>query len=182
MINPEKVEDVTDDSYSSFSVLESYPVDLMKYLSDELSLPEEFDPMTISKLEDSIYDAAESEVLANFDSYIPQDRWEEFIGLEDDIKELYSSGDLEEIDPELYEDIKNEVDEKYADYENNSGVERSFDVFVDDQEKKIKLNAVITVDPEFNQNTEKKTKVLNFDQVDEAIDFMKEMALWLQGK
>ena len=32
------------------------------------------------------------------------------------------------------------------------------------------------------RDEEKKKKVFTFDQVEEAIDFMKQMSLWLQGK
>ena len=130
----------------------------MKYLNGDLDLPKEFDPSTVSNLDDAIYDSAREYVLGDFDSYIPRKRWEEFIGIEDDLRDLYKSGDLKDIDPELYEDLKNYVDEKYADFQSESGVDRSFEVFVDDQEKKIEMNAVVNVDPNYSNTIAKKEK------------------------
>ena len=115
------------------------------------------------------------------EDYLSREKLDEFSGIQDELVELYRSGELEDIDEDLYSEIKYQIDEKYGEYQDGTGVMRSFELFVDREAEKIQLIAKIDIDPEYENIKEKKDVELNFSEVDKAKEIIQNMANWLNG-
>jgi hypothetical protein len=181
LANPLESYDADKESYLSYDISENVYIDMMEYMNGNFELPPDFEKSVIFDVDDRMYESAESAVMNDIEDYIPKERFAEFAGIQDDLVELYKSGDLEDIDEDLYSEIKQAVDDKYGGYQDNTGVMRGFELFVDSEEEKIQLIAKIDIDPEYENIKEKKDVELSFSEVDKAKEIIQNMANWLNG-
>ena len=127
------------------------------------------------------YKQAEQEVFSNIEEYLPAERSKEFTGIEDEIGEMFISGDLRDIDPNLYEEISYEIQEIANRYSEESGVHRGFEGFIDNDKKTISFTAEVSVDPEYQDMEKKKEVEITFDEADQIPAIIQQMDEWLQG-
>jgi hypothetical protein len=156
-------------------------IDMMEYMNGNFELPPDFEKSVIFDVDDRMYESAKSAVMNDIEDYIPKERFAEFDGIQDDLVELYKSGDLEDIDEDLHSEIKQAVDDKYGEFQDDTGVMRSFELFVDSEAEKLQLIAKIHIDPEYDNIEEKKDVELNFSEVDKSKEIIQNMANWLNG-
>jgi len=179
--NPEEeFESSPYNEYSDVLVSEKFNIPFRDYLDGTLSLPKEFETNVIEELYIIFYKVAEQDVFSDIENYIP--RSNEFIGIEDELGAMFISGDLKDIDPELYAEISNIVEEEADNYSLESGVGRSFNAFIDNDKKRIEFVASVSVDPLYKDIERKKEINLTFDQADKIPEVIQQMDDWLQGK
>jgi hypothetical protein len=181
LANPQEIEDIDKESYLSYYMGENNYIDMMEYMNGNFELPPDFEKSVIFDIDDRIYETSEVTVMNDIEDYLSREILDEFSGIQDELVELYKSGELEDIDEDLYSEIKYQIDEKYGEYLDDTGVMRSFELFVDSVEEKIRLIAKINLDPEYDNIEEKKDVELNFSDVDKAKEIIQNMANWLNG-
>lgn len=181
LANPHEIEDIDKESYLSYFMGENYYIDMMEYMNGNFELPPDFEKTVIFDIDDRMYETSEDAVMNDIEDYIPKERSAEFAAIQDELVELYKSGELEDIDEDLYYEIKQAVDDKYGEYQDTTGVMRSFELFIDREEEKIQLIAKIDIDPEYDNIEEKKDVELSFSEVDKAKEIIQNMANWLNG-
>ena len=180
--NPE--EDFDPDSssrYSDVRIFERIHIPFSEYLNGTLTLPEEFETNVVEEMYIVFYKQAEQEVFSNIEEYLPAERSKEFTGIEDEIGEMFISGDLRDIDPNLYEEISYEIQEIANRYSEDSGVHRAFEGFIDNDKKTISFTAEVSVDPEYQDLEKKKEVEITFDEADQIPAIIQQMDEWLQG-
>ena len=180
--NPE--EDFDPDSssrYSDVRIFERIHIPFSEYLNGTLTLPEEFETNVVEEMYIVFYKQAEQEVFSNIEEYLPAERSKEFTGIEDEIGEMFISGDLRDIDPNLYEEISYEIQEIANRYSEESGVHRGFEGFIDNDKKTISFTAEVSVDPEYQDLEKKKEVEITFDEADQIPAIIQQMDEWLQG-
>ena len=180
--NPE--EDFDPDSssrYSDVRIFERIHIPFSEYLNGTLTLPEEFETNVVEEMYIVFYKQAEQEVFSNIEEYLPAERSKEFTGIEDEIGEMFISGDLRDIDPNLYEEISYEIQEIANRYSEESGVHRGFEGFIDNDKKTISFTAEVSVDPEYQDMEKKKEVEITFDEADQIPAIIQQMDEWLQG-
>jgi len=146
-------------------------------------LPAEFDKDVLNNLEDKIYEAAAYEVIYNASEYGLADKTAEFVGIEDELYEMFMSNELEDYDSDLYYDISDRVAEKYSDYKAETGVDIKFHFHIDQDTKKVQLLARVTVDPGYEEISEEKRITLDFENIMQtAPRAIEELSDWMIGK
>ena len=180
--NPE--EDFDPDSssrYSDVRISEKSNIPFSEYLNGTLTLPKDFETNVVEEMYIIFYKAAEQEVFSNIEDYLPEERSKEFTGIEDEIGDMFISGDLRDMDPNLYEEISNEIQEIANRYSEESGVHRGFEGFIDNDKKTISFTAEVSVDPEYKDVEKKKEVEITFDEADQIPAIIQQMDEWLQG-
>lgn len=170
----------------SYTVYEDYYIDLMKYLSNERVLPRDFQKNEEQYVEERIWGAAEDEVLGNLDEYLSAEKSMEIKGVHYEIAKLYQDGELEDIDPELYEELHQNILEKSGDYMDDTGVMLYFEIILVPEEELVTLIAKVELDPEYDGIEHKKSIEIKIEsdldefakKVDQAT---KELVSWMQG-
>ena len=181
--NPEEdFESSLYNDYSDVLVSEKYNIPFRDYIDGTFSLPKEFETNTIEELYIKFYKQAEQDVFSDIENYLPRDRSNDFTGIEDELGDMFISGDLRDIDPELYAEISNTIEEEADNYSLESGVGRSFNAFIDNDKKRIEFVASVIVDPLYKGIERTKEINLTFDQADKIPEVIQQMDDWLQGK